>query len=72
VLEDEAEELNETLAKEEERADLMLQDLEEAVGRAEEMEAEAGVLEGELRVRTRELETARVRHAFLGAEAGYS
>ena len=59
-LDDEIEELNEQLAREEERADLMLQDLDEAVARVDELEGENSGLRNELRVRGRELETARV------------
>ena len=64
-MEDEMEELNEQLAREEERADLMLQDLDEAVERVGELEGEVGGLGNELRVRGRELEGARVSSFFL-------
>jgi hypothetical protein len=58
-LEDDVEELNEQLAKEEERADLMSQDLDDATARADDLDGEAQGLLNELRVKSRELETAR-------------
>ena len=63
-LEDDVEELNEQLAKEEERADLMLQDLDDATARADDLDGEAQALLNDLRVKSRELETARVGCTF--------
>jgi uncharacterized coiled-coil protein SlyX len=60
IIEDEVEELNEQLAKEEERGDLMLQDLEDATARADDLDGEAQQLLNELRVKSRELDAARV------------
>lgn len=60
IKEDEVEELNEQLAKEEERADLILQDLEGAAARADDRDGEIRQLLNELRVKSRELETAKV------------
>jgi hypothetical protein len=52
--------LNEQLAREEERADLILQDLDDATVRADDLDAEAQELSNQMRVMGRELETARV------------
>lgn len=60
VMEDEIEELNEQLAREEERADLVAQDLEDAVVQTGELDATVQQLNNELRLRTRELEAAEV------------
>lgn len=66
IKEDEVEELNEQLAKEEERADLLIQDLEDANARTDDLDADVQQLMNELRVKTRELDTARVRWSILG------
>ncbi|TID22373.1 GTPase-activating protein [Venturia nashicola] len=58
VMEDEIEELNEQLAKEEERADLVAQDLEDAVAQTGELDATVQQLSHELRMKTRDLEAA--------------
>jgi TolA-binding protein len=60
VIEDEVEELNEQLAKEEERSDGLVQDLEEAVAKFDELDGENQTLSNELRVKSRELENAKV------------
>lgn len=60
VMEDEIEELNEQLAKEEERADEIAQDLEDAVAHTGELDATVQQLNNELRLKTRELEAAEV------------
>jgi uncharacterized coiled-coil protein SlyX len=67
VMEDEVEDLNEQLAKEEERADLMLQDLEDATARADSLDGEAQDLLNELRVKNRELDTARASYVLYKA-----
>jgi uncharacterized coiled-coil protein SlyX len=63
IIEDEVEELNEQLAKEEERGDLMLQGLEDATARADDLDGEAQQLLNELRVKSRELDAARVHNS---------
>jgi uncharacterized coiled-coil protein SlyX len=60
VIEDEVEELNEQLAKEEERSDGLVQDLEEAMSKFDELDGENQGLSNELRVKSRELENAKV------------
>lgn len=60
VMVDEIEELNEQLAKEEERADGIAQDLEDAVAQTGELDATVQQLSNELRLKTRELEAAEV------------
>jgi chromosome segregation ATPase len=64
VMEDEVEDLNEQLAKEEERADLMLQDLEDATAKADNLDGEAQDLLNELRIKNRELDTARASYVL--------
>jgi len=61
IIEDEMEELNEQLAKEEERADLLVQDLEDANARTDDLDADVQQLLNEVRVKSRELDTAKVR-----------
>jgi hypothetical protein len=65
IIEDEVEELNEQLAKEEERSDGLIQDLEEAILRSDELDEENQGLSNELRVKSRELENAKVSCWFL-------
>lgn len=64
-MEDDVEDLNEQLAREEERADLMLQDLDDATARVDELDGEAQGLHNELRIKARELETAKAEIAAL-------
>jgi len=64
VIEDEIEELNEQLAKEEERSDGMVQDLEEALAKIDELDGENQGLSNEMRVKSRELENAKVSFGF--------
>lgn len=60
VMDDEIEDLNEQLAKEEERADGIAQDLDDAVVQTGELDATVQQLNNELRAKTRELEAAEV------------
>lgn len=60
VMEDEIEELNEQLAREEERADLVAQDLEDAVAQTGALDATVQQLNNDLRLKTRDLEAAEV------------
>jgi len=65
VMEDEIEDLNEQLAKEEERADGIAQDLEYAITQTGELDANVQQLTNELRLKTRELEAAEVGFILL-------
>jgi uncharacterized coiled-coil protein SlyX len=60
IVEDEVEELNDQLAKEEERSDGLVQDLEEAVAKMDELDAENQGLLTDLRVKNRDLENTKV------------
>jgi uncharacterized coiled-coil protein SlyX len=60
IVEDEVEELNEQLTKEEERSDGLVQDLEEAVAKMDELDAENQALVTDLRVKSRDLENTKV------------
>jgi hypothetical protein len=65
VMEDEIEDLNEQLAKEEERADGIAQDLDDAVAQTGELDAAVQELTNELRLKTRELEVAEVASSHI-------
>ena len=65
VLEDEVEDLNEQLAREEERADILMQDIEDANARSDHLDEEVQQLSNELRVKSRELETAKASTLLL-------
>jgi hypothetical protein len=57
---DEIEELNEQLAKEEERADAIVLDLDQQNAIINELEVDVEALTDELRIKTRELDQAQV------------
>lgn len=64
VMEDEIEDLNEQLAREEERADGIAQDLDDAIIQTAELDTTVQQLNNELRLKTRELEAAEVGYAI--------
>jgi hypothetical protein len=60
IIEDEIEDLTEQLAKEEERADSVIDDLEAQIQRGDELEGDVQGLSNELRVKSRELDNTKV------------
>jgi len=70
LLEDENDELHEQLTQEEDRADGLEHDVEDAAARSEELEVELQNVSNELRIKLRETDTLKVRlfGAFTGTE----
>ena len=60
IIEDEVEELIDQLTKEEERSDNLVRDLEETTAKSDELDIENQQLTNDLRIKSRELDNAKV------------